>query len=96
MKDINVDVYPVGLLDDLLRLVTVLPTERGRTAKYAIKRIVRSSSRAIKYRKFSYFNGFLAEPTQYPESLRWTRCGHAWTRRRALADLHRHLEEMNP
>lgn len=34
------------------------------------------------------FNGYLAEPLTFPAHM--TRCGHAWTKRRALADLTRH------
>lgn len=39
------------------------------------------------------FNGYLAE-VQY-SSMHHTRCGHGWTKRRALSDLGRHLGEMN-
>lgn len=39
------------------------------------------------------FNGYLAE-VQY-SSMHHTRAGHGWTKRRALADLGRHLGELN-
>lgn len=39
------------------------------------------------------FNGYLAEVQH--SSMLHTRCGHGWTKRRALSDLGRHLGEMN-
>lgn len=97
VNDLSYVLYPVGLFDDLRRLVIMVRAGRWGTAKYRVKRIARQLHGEIKYRELGYFNGFLAAPINYdPQSLRWTRVGHGWTRRRALADLHRHLEEMNP
>lgn len=86
----SVDVYPVGLLADLQRdwrMVTKLrkrPVYVRRCLRYLRERIARGQWRAVK----NTFNGYLAEPRVDDES--WTRCGHGWTKRRALADLARH------
>lgn len=46
------------------------------------------------WRRRSAWNGYLAEPQDLP-LFYFHRCGHGWTRRRALADLNRHLREVN-
>lgn len=89
-EPIKVDVYPVGLRDDLRRLWRAISNRRDNTARYRLKRMCRSA-----FRSRSYWNGYLAEPTACPPGLRWTRCGHGWTKRRAVADLYRHLLEAN-
>jgi hypothetical protein len=85
----GVDVYPVGLLADLQRdwrMVTKLrkrPIYVARRLRYLRERIARREWRAVK----NTFNGYLAEPAEWPDGL--TRCGSGWTRRRALSDLRR-------
>lgn len=76
-------VYPVGLFSDLKR-------QRLRSGlRYLRYQAQRGNWRSVG----NYFNGYLAE-AQYT-SMRHTRCGHGWTKRRALSDLGRHLGEMN-
>lgn len=92
MNTDQIHVYPVGLLRDLLGL--------ARTIRHVPKR-TRHSWRTLRYgfqrgcRRRSYWNGYLAELTEAPNEARpWRRCGHGWTKRRALADLERHLVEV--
>lgn len=78
----TVDIYPVGLLHDLRRfhgewLHDPAPGRRRR----ALRRLWRDFARS--WRRRSYWNGFLAEDGGLP------RCGHGWTKRRALRDLDR-------
>lgn len=95
----TVGVYPVGLLGDLLRDWRQIrhwrefraaggkPTMHvRRTARYLIGRIRDRNWRAVK----NTFNGYLAEPTPFPEEVR--RCGTGWTRKRALRSLRREYE----
>jgi hypothetical protein len=99
----EIDVYPVGLLADLLHLwraATRAPAEDRRamldhgfrrlkgTARYLRDRARRGEWRSVK----NAFNGYLAEPSWGgATSPTWRRCGHGWTKRRALRDLDRHL-----
>jgi len=75
-----IDVYPVGLFRDV----------KHRRFRSGL-RYLRDQARGRNWRAVgNYFNGFLAEhPTL------GTRCGHGWTKRRALADLHRHIRELS-
>jgi hypothetical protein len=95
----EVDVYPVGLLGDLLRdwrqarhwrrfrAADGEPTLHvRRTARYLIGRVRAGNWRAVK----NTFNGYLAEPTPFPEEIR--RCGSGWTKARALRSLRRQYE----
>lgn len=99
---VDIDVYPVGLLSDVRRLRGALkhqprPWDRRSPAGHpwhrlwydmrcgTLDRIRRREWRALK----NYFNGYLAEPTPFPDGLQ--RCGSGWTQRRALASLDRHL-----
>jgi hypothetical protein len=76
-------VYPVGLFSDLKR-------RRLRSGiRYLWYQARRGKWRAVG----NYFNGYLAE-VQY-SSMHHYRCGHGWTKRRALSDLGRHLGEAN-
>jgi hypothetical protein len=101
--DGEVDVYPVGLLSDLRRFRGAVkhqpkPWDRRSVAGHpwwrlwrdlkvgTVERVRRREWRALK----NYFNGYLAEPTPFPDGLR--RCGSGWTRRRALASLRRHMD----
>lgn len=89
----TIDVYPVGLWDDVRQF-------RGRwrhdpagkraalrrlrwDLRYPLMRIRCGNWRALK----NYFNGYLAEPTPFPDNLR--RCGSGWTRERAVRSLER-------
>ncbi len=100
----EVDVYPVGLLDDLRRFrgaVKHQPKPWNRRGPHGhpwwrllhdlrcgiVDRARRREWRTLK----NYFNGFLAEPA---DDGTWTRCGHGWTQRRALADLARHRADV--
>lgn len=82
----EIDVYPVGVLAELLfayRIVVKLG--KWGEAWNRLKRIP-----GMWYRRNSW-NGYLAEPCADIPILR---CGHGWTKRRALADLRRHLAEL--
>lgn len=85
----EVDVYPVGLLLDLGtfgRTVRLHP-ERRRQSAACLVRWFRAG-----WLRRSYWNGYLAEPLTHATD--WTRCGHGWTRRRALADLATHRAQL--
>jgi hypothetical protein len=81
------NVYPVGLLHDIRR---TWATIRARVPDVSALEAVRRLGRDVRkhWRRRSYWNGYLAEPTEPGE---WTRCGHGWTRARAERDLDRHL-----
>lgn len=79
-----VDVYPVGLFRDVRQ--ARVDRRRGRPA---FRRLARTALRRRAWRRVSYWNGYLAEPSPWPDGLRT--CGHGWTRRRALARLDRYL-----
>lgn len=84
------DVYPVGLLHDLRGawLIVRATAPDNRTKLRAIRRLGREFRKH--WRRRSYWNGYLAEPT---EAGHWTRCGHGWTQIRARRDLARHTLE---
>lgn len=98
----GLDVYPVGLLADLLSLRRYL-TRHGLTlavrrngVRHALYGIRRDMRRVVKHVRAgaprdarNVFNGYLAEPTNYPGP--WKRCGRGWTKRAALRRLGRHL-----
>jgi hypothetical protein len=90
-SDRNVDVYRVGVLAALYRdwrMVTVVrrrPVHLAQEVRYLLRQAKAHNWRAIR----NSFNGFLAE-----HRYAGTRCGHAWTRKRALADLRRHLDQI--
>jgi hypothetical protein len=96
----RVDVYPVGVLSDLLRIRTALNPCAPRPRNYAPvvppvgwrRNTIAHAWSSIRrsWRRRNAWNGYLAEPTWQGY---WTRCGHGWTQRRALADLNRHLAE---
>lgn len=87
----DIDVYPVGVLSDLLYVRSAFRQRLGRRdalrrlrrePRYIWYQARRRNWRAIK----NSFNGYLAE-----HRTDGTRCGHAWTKNRALRDLERHL-----
>ncbi len=93
----TIDVYAVGWLADILRAwrcltVPELAGHRGNAWRflrqewrYNVRQVKAGNWRAVR----NSFNGYLAE-----HHTRGTRCGHGWTRRRALRDLYRHLAEV--
>lgn len=58
---------------------------------YAVYRSIRRRIRNRQWRDLkNTFNGYLAEPTPWPDGTGLTRCGSGWTPRRAVRSLHRH------
>lgn len=88
----QISVYPVGLLHDLKRARMAWRHEGLRSAVWRIRMASRYLRIYVRNRNWravrNYFNGHLAE-----HSTLGRRCGHGWTKRRALADLYRHLAE---
>ncbi|WP_280320099.1 hypothetical protein [Nocardia wallacei] len=82
-----VDVYAVGVLYELLYARNAARHGMYGEAFGRLKRIPGM------WRRRGAWNGYLAEPMIRPTGFR--RCGHGWTRRRALADLRRHIAEVN-
>ncbi|KXK63377.1 hypothetical protein AWW66_03425 [Micromonospora rosaria] len=88
----RIDIYPVGVLADLLMLRRA---RRYGALGWALRRLAQTlryvarRARAGQWREVKgAFNGYLAEPTPFPAHLR--RCGSGWTKRRAMRSLHRH------
>ncbi len=96
MTDIPpISVYPVGLAHDLARWAgNPDRSEARRRLRYDL----RYFAAKLRHRQWrsarSYLNGWLAEPTDWPEGL--TRCGSGWTRGRALRDLQRRIAAATP
>jgi hypothetical protein len=102
-----ITIYPVGVLAALQRayrfaihgraVMPVLPTNTTRASliTHTLTREARYVGRALRARNWrrarQSFNGYLAEPSWDDNGPTWTRCGHGWTRRRALRDLQQHL-----
>lgn len=89
-----VDIYPVGVLRDLIDAKNAARTGRWGHARWAVRRAVQTALRNVKRRKWRelrqhLLNGYLAEPREWP--LRLRRCGSGWTRARALRDLQRRV-----
>ncbi|MER5608267.1 hypothetical protein AB0F93_03420 [Micromonospora tulbaghiae] len=91
----RVDVYPVGVLEQLLRLRRAVRAGRPELVRWALRGVrvevaaVAGDVRRGRWREAkNRLNGYLAEPTPFPAEL--TRCGSGWTRKRAVASLHRH------
>ncbi|WP_029931060.1 hypothetical protein [Nocardia otitidiscaviarum] len=82
----EIDIYPVGVLEEILYAYRAI-TRLGmwREAWTHVKRIPAMWGRR------NAWNGYLAEPR---DSSLCTRAGHGWTKRRALADLMRHMAEV--
>lgn len=109
--DLEIDIYPVGVLADLkstwraLTLPTerfpaaltspVTPSWRINQAGYMLRHAWRTVLRQVKARKWralkNVFNGYLAEPREFPPGDYRRRCGTGWTKRRALRSLERRL-----
>ena len=88
----TIDVYPVGILSDLLPVLRVfdprIPFDDRRAARRRVLRRLRYGIASGRYRSRNAWNGYLAEPRDFPPHM--TRCGHGWTQKRALHDLHEH------
>ncbi|GAA2681812.1 hypothetical protein [Actinoplanes palleronii] len=98
-----VDVYPVGLLADLLMLRRALRLRHRHGIPWALRRLIARARRlcswghegnwgAVK----NSFNGYLAEPYEFPPGNYRRRCGTGWTRGRALRSLRRQLPADGP
>ena len=102
----NVDVYPVGWLAALLGLWRTWTTTPGRwtadqiaaARRHAWVRLQGEAQLSIRlagkreWRPLrNLFNGYLAEPDEFPAGDYRRRCGTGWTKRRALRSLHRRL-----
>lgn len=84
----EIDVYPVGLLAAWQEFIHTPDRAAARrrfryALRYPVSRARAGNWRAVK----NYFNGYLAEPKDWPDGL--TRCGTGWTRGRAYRDLQR-------
>lgn len=93
----GVDIYPVGLLADLLGLGRAIRARHPQAIRHALgslrhrARYIRERARDRNWRAVkNTFNGYLAEPSPWPDDSPLRRCGSGWTRRRALRSLHRH------
>jgi hypothetical protein len=91
----HVDIYPVGVLTELLRLRRALTNYDAKATAWAVGRLrtelghIAGRARAGDWRAVkNAFNGYLAEPTPFPAHMR--RCGSGWTKRRAMRSLQRH------
>lgn len=90
---LNVDIYPVGVLDDIqgaYRTIRCVGDYRSayRKLRYTARGLV-GRARAGQWREIrNSFNGYLAEPVDFPEGL--TRCGSGSTRARAMRSLRRY------
>lgn len=84
----RVEVYRVGVLEELWFAYRCVRFGRFRDAREHLRRIPGM------WRRRSAWNGYLAEPVGVPAD-HFRRSGHGWTRRRALADLNRHLREVS-
>jgi hypothetical protein len=99
MHNLKVDVYPVGWLADLLRAWRYLTRaelagrrkqawrELRKSWRYTAHQLRRRNWRAVK----NAFNGYLAEPEEFPPGDYRRRCGTGWTKARALRSLDRRL-----
>lgn len=91
----EIDVYPVGWLAVLLGLGRSLRARHRQAIAFSLGkiryqwRLTVDRARAGKWREIrNSFNGYLAE-----HHALGSRAGHGWTKKRALRDLNRHLDE---
>lgn len=92
----TIDIYPVGWLDKIRKAWVQLVVRRDpqEARRYLAQEwyYCRKQARAGNWRAVRMtFNGYLAEPTPFPEGLK--RCGSGWTRVRARKSLERHLRK---
>lgn len=97
MTEDKVDVYPVGVLAAILSVWRILHAHHTDFDRWAeIRRIFRIEwhylTRRARHGQWHEirmsFNGYLAEPRNFPPHMR--RCGSGWTRDRAIRSLRRH------
>lgn len=89
LPETEVDVYPVGVLDDLRFAYRAIRSGHARegyrkirsSVRYVIERARAGNWRSVR----NSFNGYLAEPTPFPDGLKG--CGSGWTKKRALRKL---------
>ena len=90
----DVDVYPVGWLAAFRRM-RHHHKPRNRPRHWPISQewhyMVRQAKAGHWKDVKNCFNGYLAEPSEFPPGL--TRCGTGWTRKRALRDLDRRMRK---
>ncbi len=83
----GIDVYPVGLFEAWQH--RHIPGKLRQWRRYVIFQLRAKNWRAIR----NSFNGYLAElDSPHPVS----RCGHGWTKRRAVSDLMRVIDQELP
>lgn len=99
MHDLKIDIYPVGWLATVQRMWRYLTcaelaghrrqawSELRKAWRYTAYQARRRNWRAVK----NAFNGYLAEPEEFPLGDYRRRCGSGWTKRRALRSLNRRL-----
>lgn len=101
----EIDVYPVGWLAGIQRAWRYFthpnPPPCGRRQgwrelrrcwDYTVRQAQRRNWRAVK----NHFNGYLAEPREFPPGDYRRRCGSGWTKARALRSLARRLPDGAP
>ncbi len=79
------EVYKVGLLSDIAFYWKARKNFK-RLNRLAIGEFLTRFKQS--YRRKSYWNGYLAEPYEWPWLL--ATCGHGWTKRRAVARLNKY------
>lgn len=91
----EIEIYAVGLLADLARLVHSPEPLRQRLARF--RRDLRHPLRHVCARDWwavrRYLNGYLCEPADWPPEMDVRRCGTGWTRGGAYRDLARRAEK---
>lgn len=92
----TVDVYPVGVLAELLRLRNALRYRRPEAIRWALGRVrgevrfIAEDARVGNWRAVrNAVGGYHAEHRDFG-----LRCGTGWTKRRAVRDLYRDLAEL--
>lgn len=96
----KIDVYPVGWLREIQVMWRSHVSVRGQVTRLVrnhVRRNVRGQLRQTianiqrgRWRELkNQFNGYLAEPTPWPEGVH--RCGSGWTKKRALRSLRRQI-----
>lgn len=84
----GISIYPVGVL-------AAWKNRRTRPLRHEM-RYLRGTLAKRNWRAFrSAFNGYLAEWDYPPEGVNHYRCGHGWTKTRALHDLGKHIAHAN-
>lgn len=90
----GIGTYAVGLLYDILRLIERLQMGKEHRQRVTPFRTFWFSFR-MHWRNKSYWNGYLAEWHYPPNDVIIHKCGHGWTRRRALRRLGTYLVQSN-